>query len=53
MSDLLWRTDSGALAVWEMNGNQIAAAEYTRSGSTTVGAPGSDWNIIQHHYDLL
>jgi Ca2+-binding RTX toxin-like protein len=53
MSDLLWRTDGGALAVWEMNGSQIVGAEYTRSGSTNVGAPGSDWNIIQHHYDVL
>ena len=26
--DLLWRTDAGALAVWEMNGTQIKAANY-------------------------
>jgi Ca2+-binding RTX toxin-like protein len=52
-SDLLWRTDSGAHAVWEMNGSQIALADYTKIGSSNVAAPGSDWNIIQHHYDLI
>jgi hypothetical protein len=36
-----------------MNGTQIAAADYTKLGSTVVGAPGSDWTIVQHHYDIL
>ena len=51
--DILWRTDSGALAIWKMNGTQIAAADYLRLGSSAVGAPGSDWTIVQHHYDIL
>jgi len=29
-ADLLWRTDGGDLAIWEMNGNQIKAADYLR-----------------------
>jgi hypothetical protein len=52
-TDLLWRTDSGALAIWEMNGTQINAADYLRTGQASVGAPGADWTIVQHHYDLL
>src|SRR5947208_3306598 len=51
--DLLWRTDSGALAVWEMNGTQITVADYLKLGSATVSAPGSDWTILSHHYDIL
>jgi glucose/arabinose dehydrogenase len=51
--DLLWRTDAGALAVWKMNGFQISNADYLKLGSATVGAPGSDWAIVQHHYDIL
>jgi hypothetical protein len=52
-ADILWRTDSGALAIWSMNGFQIANADYLKQGSATVGAPGSDWNIVHHQYDLL
>ena len=51
--DLLWRTDTGALAVWKMNGFQIAAADYLKFGPTVVGAPGSDWTILSHHYDIV
>lgn len=51
--DILWRTDSGLLAIWKMNGFQIGPADYTRIGSNAVGAPGSDWNIVQHHFDLI
>src|SRR5205814_1530676 len=51
--DLLWRTDSGALAVWKMNGFQITAADYLKLGSATIGAPGSDWTILAHHYDIV
>jgi glucose/arabinose dehydrogenase len=51
--DILWRTDSGALAIWSMNGFQIANADYLKLGSATVGVPGSDWSIIHHHFDLI
>ena len=43
--DLLWRTDSGVLAIWEMDGTQIKAADYTKIGSSNVGTPGPDWHI--------
>jgi len=52
-SDLLWHTDSGALAIWQMDGTQVSAADYTKLGSADVGAPGPDWHIFQHHYDLV
>jgi serralysin len=45
-SDLLWRTDGGALAIWEMNGTQIKMADYIRQGAAQVKAPGPDWHII-------
>ena len=51
--DLLWHTDSGAVAIWQMDGTHISAADYTKLGAATVGAPGSDWHIFQHHYDLV
>jgi len=51
--DILWRTDSGALAIWEMNGFQITAADYTKLASTIVGAPGADWHIASHQFDLV
>jgi hypothetical protein len=51
--DLLWKTDGGALAVWKMNGTQITAADYLKIGSANVGAPGADWTILSHHYDIL
>ena len=37
-SDLLWRTDSGALAVWEMNGTRITFADYVKIESANVAA---------------
>jgi hypothetical protein len=53
MADILWRTDGGSLALWQMDGNQIGPAGYLKIGQTNVGAPGADWNIVQHQYDLL
>jgi hypothetical protein len=44
--DLLWRTDNGALAIWEMNGFQITDADYIREGSQQINAPGPDWHLI-------
>jgi hypothetical protein len=44
--DLLWRTNGGALAIWEMNGFQITDAAYITEGSQQVGAPGPDWHLI-------
>jgi hypothetical protein len=52
-NDLLWHTDSGALAIWQMNGTQISAADYTKLGSANVGTPSPDWHVFQHHYDLV
>ena len=45
-SDILWRTDSGALAIWAMDGNQLKSADYIRAGATAIGQPGADWNIV-------
>jgi len=36
--DILWRHDSGAVAVWLMNGLNIQS-------SAVVGTPGNDWHI--------
>jgi hypothetical protein len=52
-ADLLWRTDSNALAIWQMDGTHVASAGFTRVGSAVVGAPGNDWQVFEHHYDLL
>jgi hypothetical protein len=52
-NDLLWHTDSGALAIWQMDGTQISAADYTKLGSADVGTPGADWHVFQHHYDVI
>ena len=52
-SDILWQTDSGRLAIWEMNGNQIEAADYLKVGQNNVGLPGPDWSITVHHYDVV
>ena len=43
---LLWRTDGGALATWELDGNQIKSAAFVKAGATIVGAPGSDWHVV-------
>jgi hypothetical protein len=53
MNDILWSTDAGRIAIWNMNGTHITAADYTGIGPTSVGAPGSDWHLYQHHYDLV
>ncbi len=52
-ADILWRTDSGALAVWKMDGSHIAAADFIKMGPTAVGAPGPDWPIYEHQWDIL
>jgi len=52
-SDLLWQTDGGNLAVWEMDGTRIEAASYVGTGDKAVGAPGADWSVIHHHYELI
>ncbi len=44
--DILWRTDLGALAIWELNGNQIIFADYLKAGATQVGVPAADWHIV-------
>ena len=51
--DILWRTESGALAVWTMNGFQISGADYIRIGSSQINVPAADWSIVQHHFDLI
>jgi hypothetical protein len=52
-ADLLWQTDGGALAEWQMDGTQVVAADYTRIGATAVGVPALDWHVYEHHYDLV
>ncbi len=52
-SDLLWQTDSGALAIWEMDGTQVAFADFIKAGQANVGVPAPDWHVFQHHYDLI
>jgi len=44
--DILWRTDEGNLAVWQMNGLQITSAAYLTEGGQQVNAPGPDWHLI-------
>ena len=51
--DLLWQTDAGKLAVWQMDGTHVAAADYTKIGATDTGVPAPDWHVFQHHYDML
>ncbi len=51
--DLLWQTDAGKLAVWQMDGTHVAAADYTKIGATDTGVPAPDWHVFQHHYDIL
>jgi hypothetical protein len=53
LNDILWGTDSGRIAIWDMNGTHITAADYTKIGSTGVGAPGADWHLSQLHYELV
>ena len=53
LNDILWGTDTGRIAIWDMNGTHITAADYTKIGSTNVGAPASDWHLSQLHYELV
>jgi len=45
-ADILWQTDGGALAIWQMDGTQITAADYIRLGANAVGRPGADWHVL-------
>ena len=45
MDDLLWETNSGALAEWDMNGSQITGAGYLTDGGTQVNAPAG-WDLV-------
>ena len=44
--DILWRNDNGAVAVWEMNGANIAGAQ-------NISPLGTDWTLGVHHYDFV
>jgi hypothetical protein len=50
---ILWRTDSGALAIWKMIDLQIASTDYLKIGSTQIGVPAPDWAVVQHHFDVI
>jgi hypothetical protein len=52
-NDLLWRTDSGSVAIWEMDGTHIKLTGFVNNGTEAVGAPGPDWHIVNPHYDLM
>jgi Ca2+-binding RTX toxin-like protein len=43
-SDVLWQTDSGALAIWQMDGTQIKSWDYLRIGDTQQGVP-TGWHV--------
>jgi len=38
-SDILWQNDNGALALWQMNGTQVAAF-------TPLPNPGPSWHVV-------
>ena len=44
-NDILWRTDAGSLAIWEMDGTRVELSGYVNNGTEAVGAPGPDWHI--------
>ncbi|MEJ0076716.1 MAG: VCBS repeat-containing protein [Alphaproteobacteria bacterium] len=52
-NDILWRTDSGSLAIWEMDGTRIKFNGFVNNGTEAVGAPGPDWHIVKPDYDLV
>jgi hypothetical protein len=45
-ADLLWRSASGALSEWQMNGTAIAASGFLTSQGSVV-APDASWHIVQ------
>jgi hypothetical protein len=52
-NDILWRTDSGSVAIWEMDGTRVKLTGFVNNGTEAVGAPGPDWHIVNPHYDLM
>ena len=52
-NDILWRTDAGSLAIWEMDGTRVELSGYVNNGTEAVGAPGPDWHIVKPDYDLM
>ncbi|MEJ0078058.1 MAG: type I secretion C-terminal target domain-containing protein [Alphaproteobacteria bacterium] len=46
--DVLWRTDSGALAIWELDGTELKSADYIRSGATNLNVPGAGLAYRRH-----
>ena len=45
-ADVLWRSASGMLAEWQMNGTAIAASGFVTSQGAVV-APDASWHIVQ------
>ncbi len=43
-SDILWRSASGALVLWSMNGTSIIGSEYVNYGGTPV-TPNPSWSM--------
>jgi len=43
-ADILWRQNSGALALWQMNGSSISASNAVTSQGNVV-APDASWNV--------
>ncbi len=52
-NDILWRTDSGSLAIWEMDGTRVKFQGYVNNGIEAVGAPGPDWHIVKPDYYMM
>jgi hypothetical protein len=44
LSDILWRSTSGAMALWTMNGSSIVGSAYVTSGGVPV-APDPSWTV--------
>jgi hypothetical protein len=45
-ADVLWRSASGTLSEWQMNGTAIAASGFLTAHGTAV-APDASWHIVQ------
>jgi uncharacterized protein YbdZ (MbtH family) len=45
-NDILWRTDAGTLAVWEMDGTHLKTWDYLRSGDVQLVVP-ANWHVAR------
>jgi len=45
-ADMLWRSSSGQVVEWQMNGSAVAASNFVTSQGAVV-APDASWHIVQ------